>query len=186
VVACDGHTSVLAPELADIVYPVRNQMLATEPLADVPIDVPTHSAHGHLYYRPTADGRLAVGGLRALDPAAERTGREGLNPTIQAALERFVRDDLGLAGARVTHRWSGVMGFSPDLLPVVGGVPGRPGVYVAAGFSGDGNVQGFLCGEILAASLAGRPAPFAHPYGIERFSRGGELLVPDRDAAPAP
>ena len=56
VVACDGLIPALIPALAGIVYPVRGQVIATEPLADTVIALPTHSDHGFFYYRPTDDG----------------------------------------------------------------------------------------------------------------------------------
>jgi gamma-glutamylputrescine oxidase len=169
VVACDGLTAALLPELAPLVHPVRNQMLATAPLAANPLRVPTSSSGGDVYCRATADGRVALGGLRRVDEAVEYTAAEGANPRIQAALERFLRDSLGVA-APITHRWSGVMGFSPDLLPVVGAVPGRPGLFVAAGYSGVGNVQGYACGELVAGVVATGGHPDAALYAPDRFA----------------
>lgn len=40
--------------------------------------------------------------------------------------------------ARITHRWSGVMGFSPDALPWVGEVPGSPGLWTGFACTGHG------------------------------------------------
>jgi glycine/D-amino acid oxidase-like deaminating enzyme len=65
--------------------------------------------------------------------------------------------------ARVTHRWVGIVGYTDDLLPFVGEVPGSPGLYAAGGYSGHGNVLGYLAGkriaELITASSAGAPAP---------------------------
>jgi gamma-glutamylputrescine oxidase len=175
VVACDGRTPRLVPELAGIVYPVRGQMLATEPLPDTVITLPTHSDHGFVYARPTRDGRLAIGGCRSADLGAEYTDDQRPTAPVQAALERFVRERMGLDGARIEHRWAGTMGFSADLLPVVGELPGRPGLNVACGYSGVGNVQGFVCGGLLADALLGRPAPLAGPLSPARFAVDGRL-----------
>jgi glycine/D-amino acid oxidase-like deaminating enzyme len=41
------------------------------------------------------------------------------------------------------------------MLPLVGRVPGRDRVWVAAGYSGHGNVLGFACGELVAAAIQG-------------------------------
>jgi gamma-glutamylputrescine oxidase len=179
VVACDGRTPRLVPELAGIVYPVRGQMLATEPLPDTVIALPTHSDHGFVYARPTADGRLAIGGCRSADLEAEYTDDGRPTAPVQAALERFVRERMGLAGARIAHRWAGTMGFSADLLPVAGEVPGRPGLHVACGYSGVGNVQGFVCGGLLADGLLGRPAPLAGALAPDRFAVDGRLRPAD-------
>jgi gamma-glutamylputrescine oxidase len=178
VVACDGRVPRLVPELAGIVYPVRGQMLATEPLADPVIALPTHSDHGFVYARPTADGRLAIGGCRSADLDAEYTDDQRPTAPVQAALERFIRERMGLDGVRIEHRWAGTMGFSADLLPVAGELPGRPGLHVACGYSGVGNVQGFVCGGLLADGLLGRPAPLAAALSPARFVVDGRLRTP--------
>jgi gamma-glutamylputrescine oxidase len=178
VVACDGLVPRLVPELAGIVYPVRGQMLATEPLAATVITLPTHSDHGFVYARPTLDGRLAIGGCRWADLEAEYTDADRPTRTVQRAIERFMAERMGLAGVRVSHRWAGVMGFSADLLPVVGEVPGRPGLHVAAGYSGVGNVQGFVCGRMVADALLGRPHPLHAALAVGRFAAGGRLRPP--------
>jgi len=175
VVACDGLLPRLVPELAGIVYPVRGQMLATEPIPDTVITLPTHSDHGFVYARPTRDGRLAIGGCRWADLEAEYTEADRPTRAVQDALERFMAERMGLAGVSVSHRWAGVMGFSADLLPVVGAVPGRPGLHVAGGYSGVGNVQGFVCGRMLAAGLLGRPHPLHAALAVGRFAQSGNL-----------
>lgn len=178
VVACDGRTPRLVPELAGIVYPVRGQMLATEPLPDTVITLPTHCDHGFVYARPTRDGRLAIGGCRSADLEAEYTDDQRPTAPVQAALERFMRERMGLDGARIEHRWAGTMGFSADLLPVVGELPGRPGLHVACGYSGVGNVQGFVCGGLLAEALLGRPGPLVGSLSPGRFAVDGRLRAP--------
>ncbi|MCE2471251.1 MAG: FAD-binding oxidoreductase, partial [Anaerolineae bacterium] len=40
--------------------------------------------------------------------------------------------------APVAQRWSGIMGFSCDGLPLVGTLPGRPRIGFAVGFTGHG------------------------------------------------
>jgi gamma-glutamylputrescine oxidase len=178
VVACDGLIPQLVPELTGIVYPVRGQMLATAPLADPVLRLPTHSDHGFVYGRPTRDGRLAIGGCRHADLEAEYTDAARPTAPVQRALERFIAARMGLAGVPVTHRWAGIMGFSADLLPVVGEIPGRPGLHVAGGYSGVGNVQGVVCGRMLADAIGGRPAPLAAALAVGRFAAGGVLRPP--------
>ena len=56
---------------------------------------------------------------------------------------------------RVDHRWAGIFGLTQDLVPLVGPIPGRAGTWVAAGYSGHGNVLVFLCGEIVASAIRG-------------------------------
>ncbi len=155
VIACDGLIPALLPELDQIVHPVRGQVLATEPLEHSVITRPTHSDHGFYYYRPTRDGRVALGGGRNTDLDAEYTDREETTPTIQAALDTFLEERLGIPATRVAHRWAGIMGFSADMLPVIGELPGRPGLWVCGGYSGVGNVPGFAYGRLIADRITG-------------------------------
>jgi glycine/D-amino acid oxidase-like deaminating enzyme len=174
VVACDGLIPDVAPELAGYVYPVRGQMLATEPLPPERrvLWCPTHSGFGFWYYRPTADGRIALGGGRLADLEAEYTEVEQTTPAVQAALERFLAADLGLPGVAITHRWAGVMGFSADLVPLAGEVPERPGLYVSGGYSGVGNVNGWRCGRLVADLIATGAHPDAAHFAPARFGDG--------------
>jgi glycine/D-amino acid oxidase-like deaminating enzyme len=57
-------------------------------------------------------------------------------------------------------------------------VPGRPGLLVAGGYSGVGNVQGFVCGRMLADGLLGRPDPLAQVLSLDRFTVDGRLQPP--------
>jgi glycine/D-amino acid oxidase-like deaminating enzyme len=67
----------------------------------------------------------------------------------------------------VSHRWAGVVGYSDDSLPYVGEVPGRPGLHVSGGYSGVGNVPGFMCGRDLADAIAGQAPEPLFPAGRE-------------------
>ena len=42
----------------------------------------------------------------------------------------------------VERRWSGILGFTPDHLPLVGSLPDMPDVFFAVGFSGEGMGMG--------------------------------------------
>ena len=169
VVASDGLIPRLLPQLDGVVYPVRGQVLATEPLQQGPLAYPTHSQSGFMYYRPTDDGRVVVGGGRLEQLEHEYTDEETVTAGVQARLDAFLAGWLGLGGARVTHRWAGIMGFSADLLPVVGALPGSPGLYVAGGYSGVGNVLGHLCGGIAADLIATGMHPQAQALDVGRF-----------------
>jgi gamma-glutamylputrescine oxidase len=169
VVASDGLIPQLVPELNDAIYPVRGQVAATAPLDGMPLACPTHSQSGFMYYRPTADGRLVVGGGRLEHLEAEYTHDERTTAPVQRVLDRFIHDRLELAEARVTHRWAGIMGFSADLLPVVGELRGRPGLHVAGGYSGVGNVHGHLCGRMVADLIAAGNHPGAALFDVARF-----------------
>ena len=52
-------------------------------------------------------------------------------------------------------RWAGVFGESPDGLPYIGPVPGRPGVFVALGFGGNGVTFAVVAAELLSRLVDG-------------------------------
>src|SRR5205823_5994585 len=174
VVACDGLIPHLAPETAGLIYPVRGQVAATEvlPVEQRFLECPTHSMFAFMYYRPTPDGRIIVGGGRLADLEAEYTEHETTTPAVQHAIDRFAADVLGLEDVPMTHRWAGIMGFSADLLPLAGELRERPGLYVCGGYSGVGNVQGYHCGSLLADLIAVGHHPDAAVYDPNRFAAG--------------
>ena len=161
VVATDGYPSGLLDALEGLIVPTRGQVIATEPLEELLFPVPHYGRHGFDYWHQSADGRLVAGGFRDYALESEFTADESVTATIQEALESFV---AGLVGRRprIDFRWAGIFGLVPDLMPVVGPVPGRDGAWVAGGYSGHGNVLGFACGELVARALLGEtPAELA-------------------------
>jgi glycine/D-amino acid oxidase-like deaminating enzyme len=157
VVATDGFTSVVLPELAGLVRPTRGQVLATEPLPELRYPRPHYARDGYDYWHQLPDGRLVLGGRRDASVATEWTDREETTEPIQTSLDGLLHELAG-GGPRVTHRWAGIWGTTPDALPLVGRVPGRERVFIAAGYSGHGNVLGLVCGALVADAVAGDPA----------------------------
>jgi len=158
VVAADGLSATLLPELAGVVTPQRGQMLVTEPLREQLFERPHYAREGYDYWQQLPDGRLVVGGKRDASFATEATTAEETTELIQRELETLVADLVGERPA-ITHRWAGVWGETPDRLPLVGRLPSRPNVWIAGGYSGHGNVLGLACGDLLARAIVGeRPA----------------------------
>jgi gamma-glutamylputrescine oxidase len=158
VIATDGYTHGLLPALDAAVQPTRGQVLATEPLREVVFPCPVYARHGYDYWQQTPDLRLVIGGRRDRTADLEHTAVEETTPLIQGELDAAVWDLLGELPP-VAQRWSGIFGTTEDRLPLVGQVPGRGGVWVAAGYSGHGNVMGLACGELVAQSILGASAP---------------------------
>jgi gamma-glutamylputrescine oxidase len=158
VVATDGYPSGLLGELEGLIVPTRGQVIATEPVEERLFAVPHYGRHGFDYWHQTPDGRIVAGGFRDQSFETEFTAVEETTPVVQQALESFVAGLLGRR-VRIDYRWAGIFGLVLDFLPVVGPVPGRDGVWVAGGYSGHGNVLGFLCGELVARAILGDRDP---------------------------
>jgi gamma-glutamylputrescine oxidase len=168
VVATDGYTRGLVPELDAAVVAVRGQVLATEPLQERLLPCPIYARWGYDYMQQLAYGRLVVGGRRDADLEGETTSVEETTVRIQELIEAHARSVFGDLPP-VTHRWAGLMGFTEDYLPLVGELPDRPGIWVSVGYSGHGNVLGFACGEAVARAILGDPDPRVAPFSPGRI-----------------
>ncbi len=81
-------------------------------------------------------------------------------------------------GAQITYRWATQDNTTTDQIPFVGPFhPGAKNVYVATGFGGWGMSTGVMAGQLLAATIAGEPMPWAQLYDPRR-------LHPVREAGP--
>jgi glycine/D-amino acid oxidase-like deaminating enzyme len=158
VVATDGYPSGLLGALEGLIVPTRGQVIATEPLSDRLFQTPHYGRHGFDYWHQTEDGRMVAGGFRDVSLDREFTAEETVTDDVQRALTTFVNDLVGRE-LRVDYRWAGIFGLVLDFLPVVGPVPGSPRTWVAAGYSGHGNVLGFACGRLLARAILGDRDP---------------------------
>src|SRR5438105_7119985 len=158
VIATDGSGRGLLPGLDDAIWPARGQVIATEPLTERLFELPHYARQGFDYWQQLPDGRIVLGGFRDHSIMDELTDEEVTTPVIQQALDTFLRELLGY-DPPISHRWAGIFGLTQDLLPLVGHVPGREGLWVAAGYSGHGNVLGFGSGELVARAILGETAP---------------------------
>jgi gamma-glutamylputrescine oxidase len=172
VIATDGSGRGLLAELDDAVWPARGQVLTTEPLDEQFFACPHYARHGFDYWQQLTNGRIVLGGFRDFSILTEMTDEETTTEPIQQALDAFLVELLGWL-PEVTHRWAGIFGLTQDLLPLVGSVPGRDGTWVAAGYSGHGNVLGFMCGELVASAILGAEDPL-----LELFSPARLLVSP--------
>jgi glycine/D-amino acid oxidase-like deaminating enzyme len=167
VVATDGYTRGLVPELDAAIRPTRGQMLVTEPLPRLLFECPHYARHGYDYWQQTPDRRLVIGGWRDASLESEFTTEEQTTSLIQSRIEAFTSEVVGRP-PRVTHRWAGIFGTTEDQLPLVGELPGRAGVWAACGYSGHGNVLGFLSGELVAAGITGEADPLLELFAPAR------------------
>jgi gamma-glutamylputrescine oxidase len=157
IVAADGALPGLVPTYEGRVRARRLHMVATEPLPERIVDQLVYARWGYEYFQQRPDGRVLAGGFGDVDGPDSYTDRPDGEPRIWDRIERYLREDIGV-DARITHRWTGTVGYSEERRPFVGPVPGRPGLWVAGGYSGTGNVPGFLAGRELADTIAGAKA----------------------------
>ncbi|HTW87038.1 MAG TPA: FAD-binding oxidoreductase [Candidatus Binataceae bacterium] len=137
------------------------------------------------YFRPHGHD-LTLAGLGQMkpedDPDPDRFRESNDKDFVHAIAERLAKRIPRLKGARYARGHAGIYDMSPDSRAVLGPVPGIPGLYVAAGFSGTGfktsPAVGAAMAELITAG-AGATADLT-PFGLERFQRG-ELIEPPNE-----
>ncbi|MCY3865575.1 MAG: FAD-dependent oxidoreductase [Chloroflexi bacterium] len=135
----NAYSPMIDPYFVGKVRPMRAQCLVTEPLDHVPVPYCGYSDYGYMYYRTTFDGRFLLGGGRKQHQSEENdTTEDRLNPKAHAFLDRYLAKYFPDVKAPVAHRWSGIMGFSCDGLPLVGTLPHMPRVGFAVAYTGHG------------------------------------------------
>jgi glycine/D-amino acid oxidase-like deaminating enzyme len=103
----------------------------------------------------------------ALAPAAVADGEARLRALLPDSEPR-----------RLINGFTGFDGYSEDQRPLIGAAPGRPGVYLATGFSGRGYKCCLAVGRLIAAELNGEAL-------TDDQTRLLAALRPDRFAQPA-
>ncbi|MFC3573154.1 NAD(P)/FAD-dependent oxidoreductase [Streptomyces yaanensis] len=127
--------------------PMNSSMIATEPLTDEQWaeigwegrETLGDMAHAYMYAQRTADGRIALGGRGIPYRFGSRTDNDGRTQpaTIEALHEILVRFFPQLAGLKVTHAWSGVLGVPRDWCATVT-LDRSTGLGWAGGYVGSG------------------------------------------------
>lgn len=158
------------------IEPLSPSMQVTEPLA-YRVRVNIGVAGGDVYARQTPRGNVIFGGGRGWNDMASITSRAG-DANVMDAMSRLTGILPWIGSAHVIRTWSGIEGFTPDDLPVLGPSETTPGLIHAFGFSGHGFQLGPAVGEVLAELvLSGRSETPLSPFSIARFA-GGASAVP--------
>lgn len=149
----------LVPELHGMVEPNRGQMLALKPRdrSGAQLAYAYYLDHGSEYIRPGPDGAVVFGGARKYFADQEQCASESTSEAVQGKLESLAAR-LFPDGFDVSDRWAGVMGFSPDGLPLVGPV-GSGRVWVCVGFTGHGMSLGHRTARHAARAMLGEVEP---------------------------
>lgn len=135
----NGYSPLLNPYFKGKIIPTRGQVMVTEPLSERPLQQVCYSRYGYMYFRSTFDNRLLIGGCRDLFRTLEHdTTEDRLTMPVQDALDEYYATRFPELKVPIAQRWSGIMGFSIDGLPLVGMLPQLPRVGFVAGFTGHG------------------------------------------------
>jgi sarcosine oxidase subunit beta len=148
-------------------------MLVTEPAPYVIrpcLGVVTPVEEESVYLRQIPRGNVIVGGSFRSFASAERC-RAIVDPrNTLSQLRQLHRLVPVLGQLNVIRVWSGVEGYTPDGLPVIGPSSTVDGLYYACGFSGGGHQLGPGVGDVLAELIdTGSTTTPIGDFGIGRF-----------------
>lgn len=157
IVATNGYTQKVHDHLDRRIVPVGSAVIATEPLPPGLIQelMPGGRMYGNtnrvfFYFRAAPDqDRIVWGGRVGRGFAAD-------SPFASAHLARDMRRTFPQLGdVRVTHGWSGQIGYTFDSLPHLGRTP--DGIHYAMGYCGTGVSRSTWFGHKIALKLIGDP-----------------------------
>ncbi|EXJ85630.1 hypothetical protein A1O1_05996 [Capronia coronata CBS 617.96] len=170
VVAANAYIPSLLPEFGDKIVPARG-IACRIAVPDGGKPAPHLNNSYTIRYGPQeydylisrTDGSIVVGGAKqkVLLNDANWHNNSDDSQLIPGAAEYFDGYMQRLfhgwedSGAQVTHIWTGIMGYSSDLMPWVGELPGKPGIYVLAGFTGHGMPRILGCATAIASLVRG-------------------------------
>lgn len=159
VINLNGYSSTLHPYFHDKIYPTRGQCLMMESVPRF-MKGPCYANFYLDYFRQIPSGELLIGGFRQVEKETETGISDHITEPIQNALHDFIKTHLPkLKNSKITHRWSGVMGFSKDGEPMVGSIPDDPQVFFSGGFTGHGIGMAFHTSKTLVDLIFGRNIP---------------------------
>lgn len=138
----------------EVIHPGRGQVLITKPIPGLPFKGIFHFDEGYYYFR-NVDDRILFGGGRNMDFEGETTTEMVLNMKIQQRLDELLQSVI-LPGhsIEVDMRWSGIMAFSPDKMPLIKEV--KPGLYTGTRLNGMGVALSSQIGDLLCNMAFGK------------------------------
>jgi len=154
IIATNGYTDMLMPELKPKVFPVGSYIITSEVLDS---DLQTKlSPKGRMFYdskwfinyfRLTPDGRMLWGGRNDLSTDLDLDESAKILTTQVRAVFPELED------VKFTHTWTGKLGITFDLMPHIGKVKG---IHYAFGYGGHGLSIATYLGTEIGLLLSGQ------------------------------
>jgi len=177
VVNAAGAWAGLVARLAGVelpVEPLRRMLVPTEPFDKIARSAPmTVDMRTGFHFRPEGLGLLMAWN----DPDETPGFQTDFDPAfVEKILTRGVDRVPCLEEAEVNPKraWAGLYEMTPDHHPILGAVPGVPGLYLANGFSGHGVMHSPATGKIVSDLVLKGTSDLVDTrlLGYERFAEG--------------
>ncbi|CAH0057810.1 unnamed protein product [Clonostachys solani] len=196
----NAHAATLLPELSGFVTPLRSQVHAFVPTAVASAErrfkqtMSLRYSLGHYFSvnQLHRDGTIIIGGSGTRDDGDidDRMKEEMITFDDSQYSQRIAKNsnrefktlllepnpDKLRPGEGLRHAWTGILGMTPDNVPLIGSIEGLEGQWICAGFNGHGMARIFLCAPGLVKLMLGKPwsetgLPECFQYSTERVDR---------------
>jgi glycine/D-amino acid oxidase-like deaminating enzyme len=153
IIATNGYTDMLVPELKPKVFPVGSYIIVTEPLPQDLQDILSPKRRMFYdskwfinYFRLTPDGRMLWGGRNDLSTDLD------LHESATILSKQVCKVFPELNDYKFTHTWAGKLGITFDLMPHIGNING---IHYAFGYGGHGLSIATYLGTELGLLISG-------------------------------
>lgn len=198
----NAYASILLPQLSSFVTPNKAQAHSLTPTSAFSghniirstMSLRYSLQHFYSLIQRQSDGTLILGVSRANPELSSATKSEIVNFNDTAFNSEIVQDALmqfdkmltpsssqtkQRHGEGLEHAWTGIIGMTPDSVPLVGAIDELPGQYISAGFNGHGMARIWTCAPGLVMLMMGGEwgetgLPECFRYSSERLGRVGE------------
>lgn len=165
VLATNGYTPQLGLYQSEII-PLHTHIILTEPLNDRQLaslgwsgrEAISESQNFFNYYRLTPENRLMFGGGRPIYQVDTNNRKNGATDIAEPKIWSKQMDEFRhlfptLADVRFAQYWSGTMGFTWDMLPIIGFLPNAENILFVGGWNGHGVALGIASGISVVEAL---------------------------------
>ncbi|WP_323776056.1 FAD-dependent oxidoreductase [Leisingera sp.] len=175
IIATNGYSSEDLPGwLAGRYMPAQSTVMVTRPLTQAELD-----AQGWFSHQMAYDTRNLLHYFRLMPDNRFLFGMRGgllASPRAEAAIRRKLRQDFEAMfpawhDAEATHFWSGMVCLSRNLVPFIGPVPERPGMFAGLCYHGNGVAMGSYAGRLLSDLVQGGAPTLPYSPIVQKMSR---------------
>jgi len=118
------------------------------------------------YQRPTADGRIVIGGSDAPYFANDALSSGNYKPALEALTRSLFTTFPQLEGLRIDHAWGGTMGFTMDFTPSVGVMGDDRNIFYGVAYNGEGVAFSQTAGRIICELMTGEQSELTRLFVV--------------------
>ncbi len=159
ILATNGYSTLINKYFSSKIFPTRGQILVTEPLPKF-MEGPCYANFVLDYFRQLPAGEVLIGGFRQMQKDTEVGYSDETTDIIQNSLENFISKYIpNTKNKKIKYRWSGIMGFSYDGMPLIGSLPTDHQVFFCGGYTAHGLGLSFNSTKKLVDLIFNRNIP---------------------------